>query len=206
MFYSLLRIITYIFVKLFFRFEAFGLENIPKDGPAIIAINHSSYIDPFIGAVAIEKKVNFIAKEELFCNPIMRFFIKKLNGFPVKQDYPDIKALKKAVNILNNGGILLIFPEGTRSFDGKLLEPKIGIGLIAYRSKAPVIPAYIKGANRVLPRGSKIIKLKKCSILYGKPIDLTQYYNSAKNKNVYKAISNEIMKEIGKLGYMSNNI
>ncbi len=107
--------------------------------------------------------------------------------------------MKKALEILRKGGILIIFPEGTRSFDGELLEPKIGIGLLAYHSKAPVIPAYIKGANKILPRGSSFIRLKKCSIFYGQPVNLTEYYNSAKDKNIYKAISNRIMEEIRRL-------
>src|SRR3972149_1869435 len=106
MLYRIIRTIAYICAKLFFRFKAFGLENIPEDKSIIIAINHSSYIDPFIGAIAIKKKINFIAKEELFRNPIMGFFIKKLNVLSVKHDQPDIKAFKKALNLLRKREIL----------------------------------------------------------------------------------------------------
>ena len=191
-FYLILQKIAIFLFKLFFDFKVFGEENIPEGG-VIIASNHVSYLDPVIlGASVYRRRIFYMAKEELFKIPILRNLIKYLGAFPVKRGSPDIKALKKALEILKENKILLIFPEGTRGDGKKLLPPKKGLGLLVSKSKVPVIPAYIFGTEKVLPKGAKFLKLNKIRVYFGKPIKDIQ-------EKDYKTIGERVMEEILKL-------
>ena len=93
----------------------------------------------------------------------------------------------------------MLFPEGTRSYDGEIGEAKLGIGMIAYNTRVPVIPVYIKGSNRIMPRDSKVIYFKPCSVYYGNPVELEPYYQKKKSKELYREISKKIMEGIREL-------
>ncbi len=153
-----------------------GRENIPDRGKVLLVSNHRSYLDPPLVAYAVRKReVFFMAKEELFKSPILGFLIKHWgNAFPVKRGRFDIKALKVALEILNSGELLCVFPEGTRAPKGKFLKPKWGAGMIALKAKAPIVPCLIEGSEDVMPKGSKFPKFAHVSIRFGEPflIDL----------------------------------
>ncbi|MBU1261341.1 (d)CMP kinase, partial [bacterium] len=128
-FYSVVKMALHLFFKIYFRLSIEGKENVPQYG-AIVAMNHLSFLDPPIVGVAIQKRqLHYFAKEELFSIPFLSWLIKRLNSFSVKREGFSREAIEKAVRILENNGMVLVFPEGTRGED--LREPKKGIGLIA---------------------------------------------------------------------------
>ena len=200
MFYAFFHLIFFIIAKLFFRIKVVGHSNIPKKGGVIIASNHVSYLDPpFIGCV-IRRKVNSMARDDLFRNPVFAWIIRKWKAFPVKRGSGDRGALKEAVKRLKNGEPVLLFPEGTRSRDGRLGKGMPGVGLIVDLAAVPVVPAFIKGLEEVLPRNSKMIRFKKVTIVFGKPIDFTEMIEKSRgDKKIFNNITHEIMKGISEL-------
>jgi 1-acyl-sn-glycerol-3-phosphate acyltransferase len=184
--------------RILFRFEVKGTEYIPQRDGALIASNHTSYFDPPLIGMAAPRHIFYFAKEELFdsfLGPLIRF----VNAIPVNRNQLDRKTLKQLLNIIGSGEVLLVFPEGTRSHNGELQEGKAGIGLLAYYARVPVIPAYISGSHDILPRNAKFIHFKKCSVQFGPPVELAQFYSEAKTKDMYYRISQEIMNSIKQL-------
>jgi 1-acyl-sn-glycerol-3-phosphate acyltransferase len=162
----------------------------------IIASNHMAYVDPpFIGAVT-PRELFYLAKAELFSNPLFGWLIKKYNAIPVTRGAFDRKAITQAVELLKEGKALLLFPEGTRSRDGNFLEPKLGIGMIALEARVPIVPAYISNSNRLL---FSFLRRKRLIIGFDYPIGRSWLDEVPKNKEGYKSIGQEIMRRIGRL-------
>jgi len=189
MLYSILRLLSAIALKILFRFKAKGLEHIPKRGGFILASNHVSYLDPIAVGVACQRKLNYMGKEELFCNPLFSRFLSRINVFPVKRDSADLSALKEAMRRVRMGEALVLFPEGSRRFDGASHEPYPGIGFLAAKLSVPVIPAFIKGTEKALPAGAKFIRLTNISVRFGKQI-------SIERRMPYQDIAHHIMDNI----------
>ena len=194
--YHFIHIPIYVIAKLLFHYKAVGGEHIPKRGNAILASNHASYLDPPLVGLGVWRRINYLSKKEVLSLPLISYLLKKFGTIPIDRDKMDRTALRSIYQLLRNNEILLMFPEGTRSYDGKLLEPKFGVGMIAYNTRVPVIPVYINGSFDILPRNSKFIRLKPCSVYFGPPIDLKAYYNQKRSKEVYKEISEKIMEGI----------
>ena len=170
MLYSILRFLSAIIFKILFRFKAQGSEYVPERGGFILASNHVSYLDPIALGVACKRPLNYMAKEELFRNPLFSKFFLKINVFPVKRDSADLSAIKEAMRRVRIGGVLVLFPEGSRRFDGVSNDPYPGIGFLSAKLGVPVIPAFIKGSEEAMPKGAKLIKPKKISLCFGKQI------------------------------------
>ena len=148
--YSLSKAIA----KTFFNYRVIGAENMIEEGPCIIAANHCSYLDPPLVGVACKRAIHYLARKSLLDVPILGPILPELNVIPVDQKNADRSALMGAIRVVRNGGAVLIFPEGTRSPDGKLQPAQPGIGMIAAKTDAPVVPVFINGAFAALPRGS----------------------------------------------------
>ena len=175
--------------KNFFKCKIVGVENIPSTKGVIIAANHISLWDPPLIGTFLPRKINFMAKEELFDIPIIGYIIKRLNAFPVKRGTADRVAIKKAISLLKSGECLGLFPEGTRSKDGKLGEAEAGMALIAIKADVTVVPtAVIIKKNKFWGNEIKLI--------FGKPI---KYQPNEDGKIVMQEFTDEIMREIGKL-------
>lgn len=129
------------------RYE--GLENIPKEGGFMLCCNHRSMLDPFFACCPIKQQMRFMAKDSLFRNKILAFLITRLGAFPIKRGSADTKAIETAIEIMENGGVLLIFPEGTRSKDGQLLPHKAGAAMIASRTNSDVLPCAISWEGKL---------------------------------------------------------
>ncbi len=198
--YHFIHLFIYIITKPLFRYKAFGTQNIPKSGSAILASNHTSYADPFFVGLGVVRRINYLAKKELFKNKLNSYFLRNLfRTIPIDREQMERATLRTIYRLLNANEILLMFPEGTRSFDGKLQEAKIGIGMIAYNTQVPVIPVYVNGSHEILPRNAKRVYFKRCSVYFGPPVELNQFYREQKSKELYKAISEKIMEAIAKL-------
>jgi 1-acyl-sn-glycerol-3-phosphate acyltransferase len=160
--------LTKFVLRLVYRVQFVGRENIPKGG-ALFASNHVSYLDPPLVAIASQDEVHFLARESLFQGLFGRF-IEALNAHPVSDDH-NLNAVKLLVKLVNQGNKVVIFPEGARSFDGEIQQIKPGIGLIMSSSKKPIVPVYIQGVFSVWPRGRKWPRLRgRIKVHFGKPL------------------------------------
>ncbi len=194
------RITTWWFIDSYFRPETPGIENIPTTGPCIIASNHASNLDPYmLGYTIKEREVYFLAKEELFRNPVFGWIIRMNNAFPVKRGQKDLEAIKKFHDFIQSGKPLVVFVEGTRTHDGGLQPAKKGAGRLIYDAKAPVIPTYIEGTYRSMPRGSLFPKPVKIFVHFGPPIPLEDLLAEPPDKPTYIKIADRVMEHIAKL-------
>jgi 1-acyl-sn-glycerol-3-phosphate acyltransferase len=171
--YRFSRAALKVFFRLFNRWEVTGRSSFPTTGGVLIVANHTSYADPPIVGAACPRPVNFMAKAELFDLPILSGFIRRTHAFPVRRGVPDRAALRRAVRLLRDGGVLLVFPEGTRSHDGRLKSFEIGAAFLALSAGAQVVPCAIVGADRLLPRGRPVLLPAKLSLHFGPPLDLS---------------------------------
>lgn len=189
--------------------ETEGLENIPKNDPFIIAANHSSYYDAAllhsIIIPKINKRVHALVNSHYWKSFVTRVFLDWGESIPVfveKEKGSNEKnkmAFKKALNYLKDEEIVLIFPEGTRSYDGKLRKAYSGISKLALKSKVPVLPVGIIGSCKVLPKGKILPRFKRCEVKIGKLMSFEKHYNKKINKNLLEEVTRSIMKQIAKL-------
>ncbi|MCX5696468.1 MAG: lysophospholipid acyltransferase family protein [Candidatus Omnitrophica bacterium] len=156
--------------RILFRVKIYGRENIPRYEGFIFAGNHVSFLDPIAVGSIVPLRVNFMARHTLFRNPIIGSIISICGSFPVRRGTADIWAVKEAIRRVKNGGALVVFPEGTRSHTKSFLEPKAGIGFLAAKINAPVLPVFVKGTAEALPRDSRRIRFNKVYIYIGKPM------------------------------------
>ncbi len=191
--YSLVKTLFFYVFKLVFRYEIIGAENIPRSGGVIIAANHISLWDPPVVGTGATRPIHFMAKEELFNIPVLKWIIPRINAFPVRRGAADRTAIRHAINLLKQGEILGLFPEGTRSKTGVLGKPEPGIAMIALKAGVPVVPAAIIGTNKVGKDGSLFPKF---IIKYGKPIVVTE---EKADKEAMENLSTTIMQEISSL-------
>lgn len=192
---NLVKCVARIYFKGFYRIEVYGLENIPKTGPLLIAGNHLSNADPpAIGAFAgLVRDSRFVAKKELFSVPVLGWFFRHCNYIPVdrKRTVGDMGALKEVVEALNRGESVIMFPEGTRSKTGQPQKPKSGIGFLVYKTGAPVLPVKIEGTY-----GWPWVR--KIRVKFGTVLHLVRD-ESLEPKMQYKEFANQIMQNINSI-------
>lgn len=193
MFYSFLRNCARLFYLIVYHIVVIGGENIPKEkGGYIIASNHVSNNDPPVVGITFKGKYTFMAKQELFeINPLFTWLIKRLGAFPVKRGAKDNSAIERALESLKEGRIFVIFPEGTRSKDGKLGHAKSGVTLIAAQAKVPVVPVFIRYGRKKFRRN--------IYISIGRTIPAERFDVDYTDRKLLKEVSATIMDEIGKL-------
>lgn len=153
-----------------------GVENVPRDGAAIIVCNHLSMVDPFVVGYAANRLVSFMAKEELFGVPVVGFVIRKVGAFPVDRSRRDPASLRIALTVLKGGELLGMFPEGTRSTTGDMQELRAGAARLAARTRTPIIPAAVHNTDHALPPG-KLLRPARISLTFGLPFELTELYD-----------------------------
>ena len=146
-----------LFARVFLLFRVSGLERVPRKGPLLVASNHISFWDPPLVGSTIPRVVHFLAKEELFRNPLFGALIRSYNSIPIRRGPRARAALRGAEEVLADGGAVVIFPEGTRSRSGQFLKPRAGIARLAASGRAPVLPVYISGSNQI--RRSRLRKV-----------------------------------------------
>jgi 1-acyl-sn-glycerol-3-phosphate acyltransferase len=152
-----------------FRFRAHHVDRLPSSGAFLLVANHQSYLDPVLAGIGVPRGVYFMARRSLFVGPL-GWLIWRLGSFPVNRDRADLSSLREAINRLRRGNPVLIFPEGTRSHDGRLGVFRSGFGVIARRAGVPILPAYIDGSYRAWPRGRFVPRPAPILVVYGRPI------------------------------------
>ncbi|MGG1687567.1 lysophospholipid acyltransferase family protein [Pseudalkalibacillus sp. NRS-1564] len=174
----------HFYFKVFNRVTVVGRENIPKDKGILLCSNHINNLDPPLVGAMFPRDVHFMAKSELFTIPVLGKLIHKVGAFPVKRGMSDKQALRSGMKFLKDGGVVGLFPEGTRSKDGELGEGLSGAGFFALRPEVMVVPCAIKGSYKPFGR---------LKIVYGKPVDLSPL---REEQGAAKKATQAIMKEI----------
>jgi 1-acyl-sn-glycerol-3-phosphate acyltransferase len=168
--YTILKPLAVLTLKTLFRLRVRGAENVPSAGGVLIASNHQSFLDPIIVSVSNRRPVTFMARDSLFRNPLFGWLISRLGAFPVRRGRADREAVREAIARLRAGAVLLIFPEGHRTGDGRLGRLRSGPAMLAHRAGAPIVPAIISGAFEAWPRTRRMFRFRPVSIVYGRPI------------------------------------
>lgn len=202
-FYRLFCTILALLSKILFNLKVYGRENVPQLGGFIIASNHKSYLDPICVGAASPRPLHFMAREDLLSIRAFGSLLRLVGVFAVKRDTADTGAIRVALKWLNKGEGVALFPEGARSSDGAIKsELKKGVGFLSYKSGCPVIPAYVKGSSKALPKNSRFIKFGQTIKVYlGKRIDC-KGCNAPNEKEAYSKITDKVcdsLMELAKL-------
>jgi 1-acyl-sn-glycerol-3-phosphate acyltransferase len=193
-------------LRVIFRPQVTGIENVPEDGPAILASNHLSYADWLFMPMMLSRRVTFVAKAEYFTTPgVKGWFQKKFfsgaGQVPIDRGGATAAegAMKSAEQILGRGDLFGIYPEGTRSHDGKLYRGKTGVARLALETGAPVIPVAVVGTDVVAPPGKKFGTFTRPMVRFGEPLDFSRYEGLENDRYILRSITDEIMYEIMRL-------
>ena len=207
MFYWVVKYTLGMALKVVFRPWSRGRRNLPRRGPVILASNHLSFADHFFGPLPLPRKVVFLAKAEYFTRPgfmglVSRAFFAGAGQIPVDRTGGEAgeRALRSGLRVLADGNVLGIYPEGTRSRDGKLHKGKTGVARLALESRAPVVPCAMIGTLEFLPSGSFRPNFRiRPGVIFAEPLDFGRYYGQEADRAVLRAVTDEIMQAIQKL-------
>lgn len=184
--------------------ECTGLENIPSDQGALLAANHASYLDHLVIGSNLIPKLNrmlyFLAKKEHFSSFLQRRWHQYFRAIPVDREAGGQEALQKAVEHLQGGNLVVIYPEGTRTLTGRMSRAKTGVARLALSARVPVVPMGITSTFYILPKGKRIPRLgKKADLLIGRPLRFDSYYGKDNDSGILREITTTVMKEIARL-------
>jgi 1-acyl-sn-glycerol-3-phosphate acyltransferase len=189
----------------YFHWRVFNPENVPLQGSVILASNHASYLDPPLVGSGLRRDINYLARESLFRFPGIGALLRSWNSVPVDRDGGGARGLKAILDRLLAGGAIILFPEGTRSQDGKLQPARSGIGLTVIKSTAPVVPVRVFGTFEAYGRHVKFPRPHRVMVKYGRPLNFgalraeARTCDKARLKEIYQQVADEIMAEIAKL-------
>jgi len=194
----------FVFIA-FFRLRIFNAERVPVKGAAILASNHASFFDPPLVGCSLPRELNYLARESLFRLPGLGWILREVNAVPVDRDGGGGAGLKAILNRLQAGGAIILFPEGTRTRDGKLQPARSGIGLAVVKSDAPVVPVRVFGTREAWGRGQRIPRPNPVAVKFGPLLRFAELRLEAKTcskarlKEIYQQVADEIMAAIGRL-------
>jgi 1-acyl-sn-glycerol-3-phosphate acyltransferase len=191
--------------KYYCGWSVYNPERVPLTGPVILASNHASILDPPLIGSGIHRDINYLARESLFDKPIVGWVLRKWNSVPVDREGGGAAGLRAIMDRLLAGGGIILFPEGTRTRDGKLQPARAGIGLTVIKSEAPVVPVRVFGTLEAMSRGKRLPRPHHVAVKYGKPMTFTELRAESKTcskpriKEIYQQVADEIMAAIAKL-------
>ncbi|MDB6036449.1 MAG: plsC [Verrucomicrobiales bacterium] len=191
--------------RTYFRWQVFNAERVPLTGPVILASNHASFLDPPLAGSGVNRAINYLARDTLFRYPGIGALLRSWNAVPVDRDGGGASGLKSILDRLLAGGAIILFPEGTRTRDGKLQNAKSGIGLTVIKSSAPVVPVRIFGTFEAYGRHLKIPRPARVIVKYGQPMHFEALRTEAKTcpkprvKQIYQEVADQIMERIASL-------
>ncbi|MEW2292416.1 lysophospholipid acyltransferase family protein [Streptomyces sp. NPDC006743] len=201
MFYHLLKhVLLGPLLRLFFRPRIEGLEHVPRSGPAIVAGNHLSFSDHFLMPAVLRRRITFLAKAEYFTGPGLKgrltaAFFRSAGQIPVDRSGKEAgrAAIREGLGVLRRGELLGIYPEGTRSHDGRLYKGKVGVAVMALDAGVPVVPCAMIGTFEAQPPGRAVPRIHPVVIRFGEPLDFSRYAGMEGEKAVLRAVTDEIM-------------
>ena len=189
----------------YFRWRVFNPERVPLTGPVILASNHASFLDPPLVGAGVKRGINYLARDTLFRFPLLGWLLRHWNSVPVDREGGGAAGLRAILDRLLAGGAIILFPEGTRTRDGKLQPTRSGIGLTVIKSTAEVVPVRVFGTYEAYGRHMKIPWPRPIAVKYGRPMDFSALRAEAKScskarlKQIYQEVADEIMAAIAKL-------
>ncbi|UCC94411.1 MAG: 1-acyl-sn-glycerol-3-phosphate acyltransferase [Candidatus Omnitrophota bacterium] len=189
MLYRVIKFLSFGILVLFFKLEVRGRGVFPRNKPFILASNHLSNLDPVILGTVCPRKLNFLAKEELFTKKLFAFFLKNVGAIPLKRNSPDIRSIRLAMRILKRKP-LVIFPQGQRGADYDRF--RAGVGFLYKRTSVPIIAAKIYGTNTIMPKGNKIPKRGKVKVSF-------ERVSNFKGRDSYEDIASKVIETIKSL-------
>ncbi|WFB82669.1 MULTISPECIES: lysophospholipid acyltransferase family protein [Streptomyces] len=201
MFYYVLKyVLLGPLLRVAFRPRIEGLDHVPASGAAIVAGNHLSFADHFLMPAVLRRRITFLAKAEYFTGPGLKgrltaFFFRSAGQIPVDRSGKEAgqAAIREGLGVLARDELLGIYPEGTRSHDGRLYKGKVGVAVMALRAGVPVVPCAMIGTFEAQPPGRKIPKLHPVVIRFGEPLDFSRYAGMEGEKAVLRAVTDEIL-------------
>lgn len=207
MFYWVMkRIFLGPILKLLFRPWVKGQDNIPADGAAILASNHLSFSDSIFLPLMVRRPVIFLAKSEYFTGTGLKgrltaLFFRLTNQLPMDRSggAASEQSLKAGMDVLNGGGLLGIYPEGTRSPDARLYRGKVGVAKLALQTGVPVIPVAMIGTDKVQPIGKRVPHIRRIGVIFGPPLDFSRYHGMEEDRLIQRSVTDEIMYELMRL-------
>jgi 1-acyl-sn-glycerol-3-phosphate acyltransferase len=191
--------------RFYFRWRVYNPERVPLKGPVILAANHASFLDPPLVGSGIKRGINYLARENLFNIPVIGWILQRWQVVPVDREGGGAKGLKAILDRLLDGGAIILFPEGTRTRDGKLQPARSGIGLTVIKSGAPIVPVRVFGTFEAFGRHMKIPQPRRVAVKYGRPMPFerlraeSRLCSKQRLKEIYQQVADEIMAEIAKL-------
>ncbi|MCX5383799.1 1-acyl-sn-glycerol-3-phosphate acyltransferase [Streptomyces sp. NBC_00083] len=193
-------------LRVLFRPRLEGLDHVPEEGAAIVAGNHLSFSDHFLMPVMLKRRITFLAKQEYFTGPGLKgrltaAFFRAVGQIPVDRSGKEAgqAAIREGLGVLAKDELLGIYPEGTRSPDGRLYKGKVGVAVMAIRAGVPVIPCAMVGTFEIQPPGQALPRIKRVSIRFGEPLDFSRYEGMEGEKAVLRAVTDEIMYKVMEL-------
>ncbi len=200
MMYFLVRNTCKLFLTTYMGFRVYGQEKIPKKGAFILASNHVSHLDPPAISAASPRRLRFMARRTLSDNWLFRQVVGRCNLILVNKDKGDIGAMKSAIRLLKSGKAVFLFPEGTRSETGEMKEAQPGIGYLSLMTGAPILPAYVEGTDKALPKSAKRIIRTPISVHIGDMIDPKKLGLPSDKKEAAQKLADHVAEEIKRLG------
>lgn len=185
---------------MWFRGEVVGTEHIPTTGPFLIAGNHASHLDPPFVGCQVPRQMRPFARKTLWSGKIFSWWLDQVECIPVDRDSGDVGAIRKVLQALHDNRGIILFPEGTRSPDGQLQKPKAGVGLMACKTGAPVVPVRIYGSFEAFGKGAKVPRFgTRVDIVFGPPITAAEYDDPRAGKERYQIASDRIFARVAAL-------
>jgi len=194
--YMASRDLFLILLLIFFRFRVEGRENLPKKGPFIFASNHVSYLDPGVLGGASTRRLYFITGDHLYKNIFAAAWYNSTGCIRIRRNEADHHAIRKILDCLKKGKPVAMFPEGTRSPDGKMQDAFTGIGFLALKANVPVVPCLIKGSERAFGRHDKFFRFTGVKAYIGKPIQPIEARSGSDKKEARRVFSTTVMEAI----------
>ena len=199
MYWLLKNIILGPLLRLLYRPKATGLENLPGQGPVILACNHQSFIDSMFVPLVVKRQVVFLGKADYFTSKRTAWFFKAAGVIPVKREGGSASeaAIQAGVRELKNGHVVGIYPEGTRSPDGRLFRGKTGVARMALLARCPIVPVAVFGSRDLQPIGKKMPKLSgRIEVVFGRQLSFDRFYGQDADRFVLRSVTDEVMYEI----------
>ncbi len=191
--------------RLYFRWHYYNPERVPQSGPVILASNHASFIDPPLVGSPLPRPLSYLARDTLFEIPVLAGLLRAWHVVPVDREGGGASGLRRTLEALQEGKAVIIFPEGTRSRDGRLQPARSGIGLVVLKSDAPLVPVRVFGTFEAYGRHLRVPRPRPVAVKYGKPLSFetlraeAQTCGKARLKEIYQEIADQVMGDIARL-------
>lgn len=196
--YTAAKVLAWAAFHTFFRLRTYGVDQAPRKGPLLVASNHVSSLDPVIVGTGLRRRVYFMARETLLSG-FWGWVMQVAGARPIRRDSADRSAIGQALELLERGCSVVMFPEGTRSVNGRVREIRAGIGMIAAKAGCPILPVYIAGAGELLPRGKSLPRPGRIDFLAGPLITPEAVPRSSEAREQYDRIAQQVWDRLREL-------